>query len=208
MFFQKSWLFLLHTTHFDDSIVPLFLVFNTFGSRFFASFLNFKQYVNMFSNGLCLIYKRFRINLVLTSSLLDFCFKNLDFSDTQLAHFDACLITLFVIITFFEPILSVCFYNVSNKSSWFYNDRNIFSTAYFKHFDFIEWRFQDSLDHLLMWLYILPISTYTSKSFSSGLILVNLQSRCSFIAFFLLISLHLFLSLCPFLSPSIANSVT
>ena len=41
--------------------------------------------------------------------LSDFCFKNLDFSATQLAHFEICQATLFVIITFFEPILSVCF---------------------------------------------------------------------------------------------------
>ena len=37
--------------------------------------------------------------------LLDFCIKNLYFLATQLAHFDTCLITLFVIITFFDPIL-------------------------------------------------------------------------------------------------------
>ena len=38
--------------------------------------------------------------------LLDFCIKNLYFLAAQLAHFDTCLITLFVIITFFDPILS------------------------------------------------------------------------------------------------------
>ena len=41
--------------------------------------------------------------------LLDFCFKILDFSATQVAHFDACLITLFIITNFYEPILSVRF---------------------------------------------------------------------------------------------------
>ena len=38
--------------------------------------------------------------------LLDFCFKNLDFSAMQLAHIDDCLTTLFVIITF----LFVCMF--------------------------------------------------------------------------------------------------
>ena len=65
----------------------------------------------MFYNDLFLIYEKFRINIVPSSFLLDFCFKNLEFLATQLADFDSCLITLFVIITFFffEPILSVCF---------------------------------------------------------------------------------------------------
>ena len=48
--------------------------------------------------------------LFLLDFLLDFwSFKNLDFSATQLTHFGDCLITLFVVITLFEPILSVCF---------------------------------------------------------------------------------------------------
>ena len=76
-----------HAAHFDDSIVLTFFDFNTFGSTFSVSFLNFKQYDNMFYNYLCLIDKKFRVNLVPTSFLLDFCldycFKNLDFSDTQ-----------------------------------------------------------------------------------------------------------------------------
>ena len=40
--------------------------------------------------------------------LLDFCFKNLNLSDMQLA-LDFYLTTVFVIITSFEPILLVCF---------------------------------------------------------------------------------------------------
>ena len=40
---------------------------------------------------------------------LGFCFKNLDLSDMQLAHLDFSLISLVVIITFFESILHVCF---------------------------------------------------------------------------------------------------
>ena len=49
------------------------------------------------------------INVISTNFLLDFCFKNFTFSATQLAYFEACLTTLFVIITFLELILSVCF---------------------------------------------------------------------------------------------------
>ena len=37
--------------------------------------------------------------------LFAFCFKNLDLTTTQLAYLDFSLITLFAIITFFEPIL-------------------------------------------------------------------------------------------------------
>ena len=64
--------------------------------------------------------------------LLDFCFKNYGFSVTQLANFDDCLTTSFVIITFFKPILSVCFLQLKQY------DDNIFLTTYFKAFDFIE----------------------------------------------------------------------
>ena len=49
--------FLLHTAHFDDNTVLPCLVFNTFESTFLVFFLHFKQYVNIFYNGLCLIYK-------------------------------------------------------------------------------------------------------------------------------------------------------
>ena len=57
--FINSDFLLPHTTHFYDSIVLSFLVFNTF-----AFFLHFKQYGNMFYNDLCLVYERFKINLV------------------------------------------------------------------------------------------------------------------------------------------------
>ena len=40
--------------------------------------------------------------------LLNFCFKNLDLSVIQLAHLHLSLVTLFIIIAFFEPILPVC----------------------------------------------------------------------------------------------------
>ena len=67
----------------------------------------------MFYNDLYSIYQKFGLILsqpvFLLDFLLDFYFKNLDFSATQLAHFDVSLITLFFIITFFEPILSICF---------------------------------------------------------------------------------------------------
>ena len=36
-----------------------------------------------------------------------FCFKNLGLLDQQIAHLDLSLTTLFVIVTLFEPILSV-----------------------------------------------------------------------------------------------------
>ena len=101
----------LHTAHFDDSIVLPFFVFNTFGSIFsvFFFFLHFKQYDNTFYNDLCLIYEKFRIDFFPNHFVLDFCFKNLDFLATQLAHFHACLTVLFVIVTFFKPKLSVFF---------------------------------------------------------------------------------------------------
>ena len=41
--------------------------------------------------------------------LLGFCFTNLDLSNIQLKTADFSLITSFVIITFLEPILLVCF---------------------------------------------------------------------------------------------------
>ena len=46
--------------------------------------------------------------ILLQLLLLDFCFKNLNLSDMQLA-LDFYLTTVFVIITSFEPILLVCF---------------------------------------------------------------------------------------------------
>ena len=51
------------------------------------------------------------LGLILSQTvfLLDFCFKIFDFSATQVAHFDACLITLFVITNFYEPTILVCF---------------------------------------------------------------------------------------------------
>ena len=49
-------------------------------------------------------------------------------------------------------------------------------------------------------MYILTISTYLAKSFSLGLILINLQSRSFPSVFCLSISLYLLLYLCPFSS--------
>ena len=51
------------------------------------------------------------LGLILFKSLflLDFCFKSLGLSTVQLARLNFSLITLFVIITFSEPILSVSF---------------------------------------------------------------------------------------------------
>ena len=92
---------------------------------------------------------------------------------------------------------AMSFLQLKNKFSWFYNDGNIFSTTYLKAFYFIKWFDLNSnsnnllgifpikafLDDLLMFLCILPISISVSKSFSSGLILINLQSNYFFIAF-------------------------
>ena len=66
------------------------------------------------------------LNLSQPVLLLDFCFKNLDFSATQLADFEACLITLFVVITFFDPIYQYVSYNLNNKFAWLYNVGNAF----------------------------------------------------------------------------------
>ena len=92
-------------------ILLLFLVLNIFESTFSVSFLYFKQNVNsMFYNeyvksfGLILFELVF---FILTGFLLYFCFKKIDLSETQLAHLDFSLITLFVIVTFFGPILLV-----------------------------------------------------------------------------------------------------
>ena len=70
--------------------------------------------------------------------LLDFCFKNLDFSATQLAHFNACATTLFVIITFFQPISSVRFLQLKELVSMLHNNENILQTTYFKLLGFIK----------------------------------------------------------------------
>ena len=115
-----------HKAHFDNNIDLSFLVFNTFKFIFSVLFLHYKQYVNMFYNGL---YMK-SLGLI----LLCFCFTNLDLSDIQLAHFDFCLITLFDIVTFFEPILLVWFYSLNNKFACFYNVDNICLTILFKHF--------------------------------------------------------------------------
>ena len=68
--------------------------------------------------------------LVLSLSKLLFLFKlffkNLDFSATQLPHFDDFLTTIFIIITVYEPILSVCFLQLKQYFCMFYNDGNIF----------------------------------------------------------------------------------
>ena len=92
---------------------------------------------------------------------------------------------------------AMSFLQLNNKFSWFYNDGNIFLTTYLKAFDFIKGFDLNSnsnnlfgivptkvfLDDLLMFLCILPIPIIMSKSFSSGLILINLQSNYFFIAF-------------------------
>ena len=115
---------------------------------------------------------------------------------------------------FLNQYYQYVFYNLNNKFSWFYNDGNIILKTYFNVLIFIKWFFlnsnfnnlleilsvNDFLNDRLMWLYILTISTYLAKSFSLGLILINLQSRYFPSAFCLSISLYLVLYLCPFSS--------
>lgn len=111
-------------------------VFNSFGFIFSVSVLHFKQYVNIFYNGSYLLYEKFRINFCPKFFLLVFCFKNLWYFSYLISIFWC----LFVIITFFwTNIISMPFYTLKNKFSWFLNDDNIFLTMYFTNFDFIEW---------------------------------------------------------------------
>ena len=167
----------------------------------------------MFYNGLYFINENFRINLVPINFSSDFCFKYFDFSAKFSAHFDVCLITLFVIIIcFLNQYYQYVFCNLNSKLSSLYNDSNVFETLSDTNSNFnnlFEILFiKDSLHYLLMRfinLTNLSISTYLSKSFSSGLIPINLQSTSFHIAFCLSISLNLFLSFCPFSSISIAN---
>ena len=102
----------------------------------FFCFLRFKKCGNMFYNGLYLWYmKYFRLMLSQSIFLSVFLFENLHFLATQLAHFDACLITLSVTITFLDQYYWYV-YNLNNKFSWFYNDQNgILTTC----FNFIKW---------------------------------------------------------------------
>ena len=53
-FFINRYFLLLHIAHFHVTIVLPFLIFNSLESTFFVFCLHFKQYVNMFYNGLCL----------------------------------------------------------------------------------------------------------------------------------------------------------
>ena len=51
--------------------------------------------------------------------LLDFCFKYLDLSTIQLAHFAVCLTTLFVIITFLNRYYLHVFCHLNNNFACF-----------------------------------------------------------------------------------------
>ena len=88
-----------HTANFDNNIGLPFFVFITFEFTFSVYFLHFKQYVNMYVNlsigKLILRTKCQFLELILFQLLflLGFCFKNIDFSDTQSAHFDLSPIT-------------------------------------------------------------------------------------------------------------------
>ena len=96
-----------HTAILMITLFYLFLVFTTLEfifSAFFFFFLHFKQYVNIF----------YFFIMVSTWKVWDYFWLTI-----QLAHLDFSLITLFVIITFFEPILSVFFYNWNNNFACF-----------------------------------------------------------------------------------------
>ena len=99
-----------HTAILMITLFYLFLVFTTlefiFSAFFFFFFffLHFKQYVNIF----------YFFIMVSTWKVWDYFWLTI-----QLAHLDFSLITLFVIITFFEPILSVFFYNWNNNFACF-----------------------------------------------------------------------------------------
>ena len=130
-------------------------------------------------------------------------------------HLNLFLNILFVIVSFLEAILLVCFL----QAALFYNLGNVFLTTYFKHFVFMElFDLNSNLNNLsegssikgflvdssvrflfasTMNFCILPISTKTSKFSLSGLILINSQSSSFSIAFCLLISWSISLSLCP-----------
>ena len=90
---------LSHTASFDNNIGLPFFVFITFEFTLSVYFLHFKQYVNMYVNlsidkltfrTKCQVLELILFQLVF---LLDFCFKNIDFSDTQSAHFNLSPIT-------------------------------------------------------------------------------------------------------------------
>ena len=51
--------------------------------------------------------KSLRLIFILATFFIIFCFKNLDLPDIHSSHFDFSLLTLFVTVTFFGPILPV-----------------------------------------------------------------------------------------------------
>ena len=106
----------LHTAILMITLFYLFLVFTTLEfifSLFFIFYSLFIYFCTSNNMSTCFI-------MVSTWKVLDyFYFKKLDLSTRQLAHLDFSLITLFVIINFFEPILSVLFYNWNNNFACF-----------------------------------------------------------------------------------------
>lgn len=110
--------------------------------------------------------------------LLGFCFENPGFLATQLSHVEACLITVFVIITFFDPynqyVLSTHSFIMTTIFSWQHN-LEILSI-------------KDLLDDFLMCLCISLAALKILKSCLLGLILINSKPRSFYIGFRLLIS--------------------
>ena len=62
----------------------------------------------------------------------------------QLTRIDLSLLTLFLIVTFFEPTLFACFLRFKQNSACFYIDGNTYLTIFFKNLDFIELFFLNS----------------------------------------------------------------
>ena len=81
--------------------------------------------------------KSLRLILSQPVFLIKISLKNLDPAAIQLGHLEFSLITLFVIIIFFEPMLFVYFQQLKQYVCIFYNVGNISLTTYFKAFDFI-----------------------------------------------------------------------
>ena len=144
-----------------------------------------------------------KLGLILSQiiPLLGFCFKNLDFSATQLAHFDICLINLFVIITFLNWY-HYLFYSLSNKFACF-----IMRAVFYKQhtlevlillndligililiFFFEILSIKNPLDDFLMWLCLLYMTLKILRLSPSELFLTNSQPSCSSMAFHLFIS--------------------
>ena len=93
--------------------------------------LHFKQY-DMFYNGSVLYMKSVGLILSQALFLLGFCFTNIEFLATQLAHFRTCLFTLFDVITFFVAlIISLNVFIMTAVVSWQHSLKALVSCEWF-----------------------------------------------------------------------------